>query len=174
MTLSEAESAFEQILRDRDFKTATMKEYVKAPSIQGRKNDYIILPDILAVDKQGRGWCFEVKDETWSKAPMRYLEMTQGYTGPAWFLEPYKAESYLSFSQAFNVPCVIVIRGDSGWRAGFLTKVVSSDGRIDYNRDQIAPEWDDPDGIPILFDVLFGLEEFFGKLDAMRDDYWGG
>lgn len=171
MTLSEAESEFERILRGKGFKTATMKEQVKAPSLQGNVG-YIILPDILAVDKQGRGWCFEVKDETWSRAPMRHVEMTHGYRGPVWFLEPYKARSYLEFSQAYSVPCVITIRGDMGWKAGFLTRVSQADGRIDYNRDQIAPEWDDPDGIPILFSVLFSLDRFFKTMSSLRSRYW--
>ena len=171
MTLSEAESAFDQILRGKGFKTAAMKKQVKAPSLQG-DSGYIILPDILAVDNQGRGWCFEVKDETWSKAPMRYIEMTHGYSGPAWFLEPYKAESYLEFSRAFSIPCVIAIRGDMDWKAGFLTRISRSDGGIDYNRDQIAPEWDDPDGIPILFSVLLSLDRFFRTLSKLRSTYW--
>jgi len=80
-----------------------LKEQVRAPSIQG-ESDFIIIPDILAMDNSGRGWCFEVKDERESKRPMKHLTMPHGYTGPVWFLEKHKAESYLRFSQAFNVP----------------------------------------------------------------------
>src|SRR2546426_12622414 len=105
MTMSEAESEMEHTLQSEGFLTTTMKQNVKAPSLQGaREGDYIIIPDILAVDKQGRGWCFEVKSEMESKHSMEYLEMPMGYTGPVWYLQQYKAKSYLEFSKAFRCP----------------------------------------------------------------------
>lgn len=86
LTFSPAESEFEKILRENGFMTATPKTSVKAPSIQGEPGHFIIIPDIIAVDGKGNGWCFEVKDEAASTYCMRRIEMTHGYTGPAWFL----------------------------------------------------------------------------------------
>jgi len=101
--VSGAEEIFAGILQAEGFMMTFLKEQVRAPSIQG-ESDFIIIPDILAMDNSGRGWCFEVKDERESKRPMKHLTMPHGYTEPVWFLEKHKAESYLRFSQAFNVP----------------------------------------------------------------------
>ncbi len=136
MYLSEAESAFDQILQDRGFLTAGLKESVRAPSLQAEPGRYIIIPDILAVDTKDWGWCFEVKDERESETSMRRLEMPGGYAGPVWFLEPWKAESYLKFSRAFKCPCILVVRGRNRWKLGFFTQNIH--GKVGYNRDLVV------------------------------------
>ncbi len=150
--------------------TATMKECVKAPSIQGKPGEYIIIPDILAVDEQGNGWCFEVKDEGNSSYDMAYLEMSHGYTGPVWFLQRYKAKSYLSFSRAYDCPCVIAVKGWQQWKMGFFTRKRGAE--IDYNRSIVAENWRDADGIPILFNVMDKLDDFLDSHSALREKYW--
>jgi hypothetical protein len=170
LTFSPAESEFEKILRDNGFMTATLKTAVKAPSIQGRPGQFIIIPDILAVDESGNGWCFEVKDEAGSSYGMRRIEMTHGYSGPAWFLEERKAKSYLNFSRAFGCPCVLAIGGRQRWRVGFFTRKFGT--RIDYNQDIVAAKWRDPAGIPILFSVMHRLEDFLDSSDVLRREYW--
>ena len=170
MALTQAEENFEEILQIHGFMTANMKQQVKAPSLQG-ESDFIILPDILAVDKKGRGWCFEVKDEQESKTPMRMLTMTHGYSGPAWYLDPLKAKSYLRFSQVFSVPCMIAIRGKRKWRLGFFTRKIRD--KIEYNKDIVASGWDNPKGIPILFNVMLLAGKFLEELDNVRHAHWG-
>ena len=150
--------------------TATLKESIKAPSIQGEVGNYIIIPDIMAVDKAGNGWCFEVKDEASSSYKMKSLRMTKGYKGPVWFLERRKANSYLKFSQAFQCPCIIAIGGSQRWKLGFLTQ--KSGSTIEYNRDIAAVNWNDSRGIPLLFNVMFQLEAFFNSAEKLRDFYW--
>jgi Holliday junction resolvase len=173
MTMSPAESELEQLLQARGFLTATMKRDVKAPSLQGKqKGSYIVLPDILAVDWLGRGWCFEVKSERESKTRMKFLEMPMGYTGPVWYLQRYKARSYLEFSKAFRCPVVIVIKGDLKWKAGFFTKVDHTSGEVVFNNALVAPGWKDARGIPVLFNVMPSVDEFLEKLEETRRKYW--
>lgn len=169
MALTQAEEGFEEILQLHGFMTANMKQQVKAPSLQG-ESDFIILPDILAADKKGRGWCFEVKDERQSKTPMRTLNMTRGYSGLVWYLDPLKARSYLRFSQVFSVPCVIAIRGRSKWRLDFFTK--KHRGKIEYNKDVVAVDWDNRKGIPVLFNVMLLASRFLENLDNVRQTNW--
>jgi len=87
--VSGAEEIFVGILQAEGFMITFLKEQVRAPSIQG-ESDFIIIPDILAVDTSGRGWCFEVKDERESKRPMKHLTMPHGYTGLSGFLKNTK------------------------------------------------------------------------------------
>ena len=167
--VSGAEEMFAEILRVEGFMVTFLKEQIRAPSIQG-EDDFIIIPDIPAVDKSGRGWCFEVKDERESKRPMKRLTMPHGYTGPVWLLEKRKAESYLRFSRAFKCPCIIAVRGDMRWRIGFFTHI--SNGEIYYNKDLVAVGWNDPFGYPVLFNVMPTATKFFHELDALRARYW--
>jgi hypothetical protein len=122
MTFSPAEAEFEELLRRNKFLTASLKEAMQAPSIEDGSGLYVIFPDILAIDRSGQGWCFEVKDEASSRRKMRRLQMTQGYSGPAWFLRYRHAFGYSTFSAAFDCPCVIAIHTRKGWRAGFFTR----------------------------------------------------
>lgn len=145
---------------------------MQAPSLQGPPHMYIIIPDFLAVDLKGEGWCFEVKDERESRSKMEKLEMPRGYSGPVWYLEPWKAESYLRFPRAFRCPCIIAVRGRTKWKMGFFTRSLT--GRIEYNTDLIVPGWKDPRGYPVLFNVMFQLEQFFSELDRLRDKHWQG
>jgi len=170
LTLSPAEAEFERILREHGFKTATMKQYVKAPSLQGVWGDYIILPDIIAVDKSGRGWCFEVKSEKESRQSMQCREMPMGYAGPVWFLEEHKMRSYLDFSKAFFCPCIIIINGDFQWKAGFFTRI-NLEGDIEYNKDLVVARWKDDLGCPVLFNVMDTLDRFFENLENSLEDY---
>lgn len=167
--VSGAEEVFAGILQAEGFMITFLKEQVKAPSIQG-EDDFIILPDILAVDKSGKGWCFEVKDERESKRPMKHLTMPHGYVGPIWLLEKRKAESYLRFSRAFKCPCMIAVRGDMKWRVGFFTQI--SNNEIHYNRDLVAVGWSDPFGYPVLFNVMLTTSKFFHEMDDLRARYW--
>ncbi len=169
---TKAEVEFNDILLGEEFATALLKQATKAPSLQGEPGSYIIIPDIIAADSDARGkvrgWCFEVKDETGSK--MSKLAMNR-YTGPVWFLEPHKATSYLEFSQAFKCPCIMVIRNRAGtWKLDFFTKNVR--GRIGYNRSVVAANWNNPRGIPILYNVMYHLDPFFDDLDDLRNRYW--
>src|SRR4029077_13263694 len=106
------ESKFNDILLARGFATANLKQAVKAPSIEGDPG-FVVIPDIIAIDEEVRGWCFEVKDEKESRYDMANIRLNQ-YKGPAWFLKPSLAESYLEFSQAFKCPCIIAIRDYKG------------------------------------------------------------
>lgn len=170
-TFSPAEAEFDSILRGNRFMTASLKGAVQAPSIEDGRGLFVILPDILAIDADGgQGWCFEVKDETTSSYKMRRLDMTLGYSGPVWFLEYRKAIGYVWFSSAFNCPCVIAIKGTSGWKAGFFTMKVG--GKVDYNRQTVAVGWSDPEGIPVLFDELQDLEPFLKSLRTQQASYW--
>ena len=166
---TEAESRFNDILLSKGFATASLKQAVKAPSIEGDPG-YIVIPDIIAVDNELRGWCFEVKDEKDSKIDMARIQLNR-YHGPAWLLKSWLAESYLEFSQAFKCPCVIVIRDNAGnWRVDYFSKRVGR--KIDYNRSVVAANWDDPRGIPILFNVMYHLPAFFRQLDETREELW--
>lgn len=170
-TFSHAEAEFEEILRSHRFMTASLKAAVKAPSIEDGAGFYVILPDILAIDLDGgHGWCFEVKDETSSSYKMRRLDMTKGYSGPAWFLRYRKALGYLKFSAAFDCPCVIAIHAEAGWRAGFFTH--KADGRVDYNPDIVASGWKDPEGIPVLFGEMQPLRVFFDSIRTLQKQFW--
>lgn len=168
-TFSPAEVEFEKILRDWGFKTATLKTSVKAPSIEDGRGNYIIIPDILAVDRKEEGWCFEVKDEATSSWKMNDLAMNR-YSGPVWLLEERKARSYLDFSKAFDCPCVIAIGDENGWRVGFFTR--KSKGKVNYNKRIVAINWIDPDGIPVLFNVMSPLDIFLGSSTELRRLYW--
>ena len=172
MFLSPAESEFEKILLKKGFMVAGLKQSVNAPSLQGAPHVYIIIPDFLAVDLKGEGWCFEVKDEIGSKSTMDRLEMPRGYSGPVWYLEPWKAESYLQFSRAFRCPCIIAVRGRTKWKLGFFTRNLT--GRIEYNTDLVVPGWRDHRGYPVLFNVMSQLDRFFSELDRSRKEYWKG
>lgn len=170
-TFSPAEAQFEEILRSHSFMTASLKRAVQAPSIEDGAGLYVILPDILAIDPDGvKGWCFEVKDEATSSYKMRQLEMTKGYSGPAWFLRYRKALGYLNFSKAFDCPCVIAIHTKAGWRAGFFTR--RADGQVDYNRDIVVPGWKDPGGIPVLFGQMQPLRVFFESIRTLQKQFW--
>ena len=173
MTSDEAANQFEQILKNWGFKTATLNESARAQSIEGKGESPTVLPDILTVDRKERGWCFEVKDEEWSKAAMRELQISKGYSGPVLFLKTEEAKSYLNYSLAFGVPCVIVVREGAHWKVGFLTRVKWTDGSIVYNRELIVPEWNDQEGVPIMPNALLTLERFLEELDGLRLDYWG-
>src|SRR3989441_11003822 len=163
MAVSGAEEVFAGILQAEGFMITNLKEQIRAPSIQG-EDDFIIIPDILAVDTSGRGWCFEVKDERESKRPMKHLTMPHGYTGPVWLLEKRKAESYLRFSRAFKCPCMIAVRGDMKWRVGFFTQV--SHREIFYNKKLVTARWHEPFWDPGLFYVNLTTPKFFPELDA--------
>ena len=168
-TFSPAEAEFERILRENGFRTATLKRVVKAPSIEDGRGNYIIIPDIMAVDGNGEGWCFEVKDEAASSYEMKELSMNR-YRGPVWMLEQRKATSYLDFSAAFDCPCIIAIGDKDQWRVGFFTH--KRRGRVDYNRRIVAVNWDDPEGIPVLFNVMMPLDDFLASIEKLRRFHW--
>lgn len=176
---SPAEAEFEQVLRDYGFMTASLKEAVKAPSIEDNKGLWVTLPDILAIDtKGGQGWCFEVKDETTSsyKMQVRQLGKTEryggGYAGPVWLLERHKTIGYRDFSAAFDCPCVIAVHGDAGWRAGFFT--CRNNGLVDYNTGTVAEAWEDWNErrIPVMYERMLELDGFMKSIRELRSIFW--
>lgn len=86
-TLTYSEYKCQEMLRNYGFMTATLKESVQAPSIQDGKGGYVIIPDIIAMDRKGRGWAFEVKEASKSVPEYRTLK---DYSGQVWVLEPRK------------------------------------------------------------------------------------
>jgi len=165
--LTDAESECGIMLRRYGFLTAVLKVGVQAPSIQDGEGSYVIIPDIIAIDRKTRGWAFEIKDASKSKPHYRVV---QNYDGQVWLLQPHKAESYLKFSKAFNIPCVIVIRTSQGWRVGVLA--VKKDNTVTFN-DQIVIE---PAGgrytnYVILVDRLIRMREFIDRLDSVRNEH---
>lgn len=86
-------------------------------------------------------------------------------------LERRKFYGYLDFSASFECPCVIAIKGDEGWRAGFFTR--RSNGQFDHNLEVVAAAWEHPEGrVPIMFNRLQNLDEFMRSMRSLRRQYW--
>jgi hypothetical protein len=65
----QAEAEFERILRQNRFLTASLKAITLASSMEDGSALFVILPDILAIDDEGQGWCFEVNRNTDGSLP---------------------------------------------------------------------------------------------------------
>jgi Holliday junction resolvase len=166
-TLTRSEWHCQEMLRSYGFLTATLKESVQAPSIQDGAGSFVIIPDIIAIDRKVRGWAFEVKDASRSRAEYREL---RNYRGSVWVLEQHKANSYLKFSQAFNVPCMLVVKTRYGWRVGFLTK--KKNDKIAFNDEIVFKGPSYINDSLILINNMFRIREFIDNLDTLRGEYW--